>query len=43
MSHATQIRPVALALRNLRRNRRRSLATLLALVFGCLAVLLFGG
>lgn len=39
MSHATQIRPVALALRN----RRRSLATLLALVFGCLAVLLFGG
>jgi putative ABC transport system permease protein len=43
VSHATQIRPVALALRNLRRNRRRSLATLLALVFGCLAVLLFGG
>ncbi|OWQ90667.1 ABC transporter permease [Roseateles aquatilis] len=43
MSGATRIRPVALALRNLRRNRRRSLATLLALVFGCLAVLLFGG
>lgn len=33
----------ALAVRNLLRNRRRSTATLLALVFGALAVLLFGG
>ncbi|MDR2155154.1 MAG: FtsX-like permease family protein [Burkholderiaceae bacterium] len=33
----------ALAMRNLLRNRRRSMATLLALVFGALAVLLFGG
>ena len=32
-----------LAIRNLRRNRRRSLATLLALAIGAAAVLLFGG
>ncbi|MET3448786.1 FtsX-like permease family protein [Ralstonia sp. 1138] len=31
------------AVRNLLRNRRRSMGTLLALVFGALAVLLFGG
>lgn len=33
----------ALALRNLLRNRRRSLATLLAMVVGLVAILLFGG
>ncbi len=32
-----------LALRNLLRNRRRSLATLLAMVVGLTAILLFGG
>lgn len=34
---------LALALRNLLRNRRRSLATLLAMVLGLVALLLFGG
>lgn len=34
---------LSLALRNLLRNRRRSLATLLAMVIGLCAVLLFGG
>lgn len=34
---------VALALRNLLRNRRRSLMTLFAMVLGLIAVLLFGG
>jgi putative ABC transport system permease protein len=34
---------VSLALRNLLRNRRRSLATLLAMVLGLVAILLFGG
>lgn len=34
---------VSLALRNLMRNRRRSLATLLAMTIGASAVLLFGG
>lgn len=43
MSLAARVSPVSLALRNLRRNQRRSLATLMALIFGCLAVLLFGG
>jgi len=33
----------ALALRNLRRNRRRSIATLAAIVVGTVAILLFGG
>ena len=33
----------ALALRNLTRNRRRSLATLLAMVIGAMSILLFGG
>ena len=33
----------SLALRNLMRNRRRSLATLLALAIGSTAILLFGG
>ena len=32
-----------LALRNLLRNRRRSLATLIAMAIGCAAILLFGG
>ena len=32
-----------LALRNLMRNRRRSLATLIAMAIGCAAILLFGG
>jgi putative ABC transport system permease protein len=32
-----------LALRNLLRNRRRSLATLLAMAIGCASILLFGG
>ena len=32
-----------LALRNLLRNRRRSLATLIAMSIGCAAILLFGG
>ena len=34
---------ISLALRNLLRNRRRSLMTLIAMVLGLLAVLLFGG
>lgn len=34
---------LSLALRNLLRNRRRSLATLLAMVVGLVAILLFGG
>lgn len=34
---------VALAIRNLWRNRRRSLATLLGIGFGSIAILLFGG
>jgi putative ABC transport system permease protein len=34
---------LSLALRNLLRNRRRSLATLLAMVIGLCAILLFGG
>lgn len=34
---------LSLAVRNLLRNRRRSLATLLALAIGCASVLLFGG
>ena len=34
---------LALALRNLFRNRRRSMATLLAMIVGAVAVLLFGG
>jgi len=33
----------SLALRNLLRNRRRSLATLLAMAIGCVSILLFGG
>jgi len=33
----------ALAIRNLRRNRRRSIATLAAIVVGTVAILLFGG
>ena len=37
------MRTLSLALRNLARNRRRSLATLLAVVVGLNAVLLFGG
>jgi putative ABC transport system permease protein len=37
------VRTFALALRNLLRNRRRSLTTLLAMVLGLVAVLLFGG
>ncbi|HDR9844882.1 TPA: ABC transporter permease, partial [Burkholderia multivorans] len=32
-----------LALRNLQRNRRRSLTTLLAMIVGVSAILLFGG
>ena len=32
-----------LALRNLLRNRRRSLATLIAMSIGCASILLFGG
>jgi len=34
---------LTLALRNLLRNRRRSLATLLAMILGSVAVLVFGG
>ena len=34
---------LSLAMRNLLRNRRRSLATLLALAIGATSVLLFGG
>lgn len=34
---------LSLALRNLLRNRRRSLATLLAMAIGCASILLFGG
>jgi len=34
---------LSLAIRNLLRNRRRSLATLLAMAIGCTAILLFGG
>ena len=34
---------LSLAVRNLLRNRRRSLATLLAMAIGCVAILLFGG
>ncbi|MEO7115930.1 MAG: FtsX-like permease family protein [Caldimonas sp.] len=37
------MRTLSLALRNLLRNRRRSLATLLAMVLGLVAILLFGG
>ncbi len=37
------MKTVALALRNLERNRRRSLATLLAMVVGGVSILLFGG
>lgn len=37
------MRMLSLALRNLLRNRRRSLATLLAMIFGLDAILLFGG
>lgn len=36
-------RTLSLALRNLLRNRRRSLATLVAMSIGCAAILLFGG
>lgn len=36
-------RTLNLALRNLLRNRRRSLATLVAMSIGCAAILLFGG
>jgi putative ABC transport system permease protein len=37
------MKTLALALRNLLRNRRRSLATLLAMVIGAVSILLFGG
>jgi putative ABC transport system permease protein len=37
------MKTLALALRNLLRNRRRSLATLLAMVVGAVSILLFGG
>ncbi|MEN9397442.1 MAG: hypothetical protein RLZ81_1972, partial [Pseudomonadota bacterium] len=37
------MKTLSLALRNLLRNRRRSLTTLLAMVIGMVAVLLFGG
>jgi putative ABC transport system permease protein len=37
------VRTLLLALRNLSRNRRRSLTTLLAMVLGLVAILLFGG
>ena len=33
----------SLALRNLRRNRRRSLTTLIAMVIGAVTILVFGG
>jgi putative ABC transport system permease protein len=37
------VKTISLALRNLLRNRRRSLTTLLAMVVGLVAILLFGG
>lgn len=37
------MKTVALALRNLLRNRRRSLSTLLAIVIGVVSILMFGG
>lgn len=37
------MKTLSIALRNLLRNRRRSLATLLAMIFGLDAILLFGG
>ena len=37
------MKTLVLALRNLMRNRRRSLTTLLAMTIGACAVLLFGG
>ncbi|MGH8809987.1 MAG: ABC transporter permease, partial [Noviherbaspirillum sp.] len=37
------MKTIALALRNLLRNRRRSLTTLLAMIIGASAILLFGG
>jgi putative ABC transport system permease protein len=37
------MRTIALALRNLLRNRRRSLTTLLAMIIGAASILLFGG
>jgi putative ABC transport system permease protein len=37
------MKTLSLALRNLKRNRRRSLTTLMALIVGALAMLLFGG
>ncbi|SPE34564.1 Efflux ABC transporter permease [Burkholderiales bacterium] len=37
------MRSLSIALRNLLRNRRRSLTTLLAMIVGALAILLFGG
>ena len=37
------MRLLSLALRNLLRNRRRSLATVLAMVIGSVSILLFGG
>ncbi len=43
MSASSYLLRPTLELRNLLRNKRRSLATLLALVFGMLALLLFGG
>jgi len=38
-----KLQPLALAYRNLRRNTRRSLTTLFAMIFGALAILVFGG
>lgn len=40
---STLLRNLSLALRNLLRNRRRSLTTMLAMIVGAVAVLLFGG
>jgi putative ABC transport system permease protein len=37
------MKTLSLALRNLKRNRRRSLATMLAMVIGSVSILLFGG
>jgi putative ABC transport system permease protein len=37
------MRTISLALRNLLRNRRRSLTTLLAMIIGLVAILIFGG
>ena len=37
------MKTVSLALRNLLRNRRRSLTTLLAMIIGASSILLFGG